>query len=215
MGDDSDDSVAGDPSKPEKNDKEFENIVKHRIAAFGKIEVLLKWVGWPHSDNTWQDKSTVEELDIWKDYKALHFKKKIKTENDSTPVAKKRKTTEDTPDPVNSPDDNLSDKSPENISENLEEKLKIQSKNAADEQIGKTYATKPSEIIRGQVQHINRDNESEDERRARILSQCDLSKYEELIIKKFGKDFKEKGWQIARSIACLDRYNEGFLEVDD
>lgn len=33
---------------------DVEEIVDKRITADGKVEYLLKWKGYPHSDNTWE-----------------------------------------------------------------------------------------------------------------------------------------------------------------
>lgn len=59
----------------EQEEYEVEAILKHRKNKQGRIEYLVKWQGYPNSDNTWQTSKDLNNakqiLDVYKKAKKL------------------------------------------------------------------------------------------------------------------------------------------------
>lgn len=70
-------------SSTEEDVYEIEEIVKDRIVN-GKKQYFIKWVGYPSSDNTWEDADNIYSEDLKNEYEARKTKKVKKT-----PVATK------------------------------------------------------------------------------------------------------------------------------
>lgn len=58
-------------NKPEEEDVyDVEEIVNDRITSGGKKQYLIKWVGYSHSDNTWEDAANIFSSELIKEYES-------------------------------------------------------------------------------------------------------------------------------------------------
>jgi len=63
-----------------ENEYEVETIRKHRCFGRNKrLQYLLKWKGYPESDNTWEPVEQLHALQLLKDYHSHHPLEQIKT----------------------------------------------------------------------------------------------------------------------------------------
>ncbi|KAE9382565.1 hypothetical protein BT96DRAFT_1010411 [Gymnopus androsaceus JB14] len=49
-----------------------EKLVDHCEVSGGQTEYLVKWVGWPHYENTWELEKNLKDLDVWAEYQIRH-----------------------------------------------------------------------------------------------------------------------------------------------
>ncbi len=62
-------------SLSDENIYDVEKIINDRVIN-GKIQYLIKWVGYPDSENTWEDEENVLSKDLVENYKKEKIKKK-------------------------------------------------------------------------------------------------------------------------------------------
>ncbi|KAI9297574.1 chromo-domain-containing protein [Neoconidiobolus thromboides FSU 785] len=91
----------GDEEKSDKNQVEegeedeevyiVEAILEHKKIKRGGYQYLIKWQGFPHEENTWEDEDNILSKDLLDDY--WKGKNKGKDSGSKTQISKKRKTT--------------------------------------------------------------------------------------------------------------------------